>query len=79
MLRQFLFLSVGGLALMVVLGAPGQLHAQHFRASLPPAIQSGFRSVVMPRFRVGVNPGFNRGFFDPHFNMGFSPVFFRPF
>ena len=87
MLRQFLFLGVGGLALTVVLGAPGQLHAQRFRASLPPAIQPGFRGVVTPRFPIGVNPSFNRGFFDPRFNtgfspgfnMGFSPLFFRPF
>jgi hypothetical protein len=79
MLRRFLFLSVGGFALTVVLGAPGQLHAQRFRASLPPAIQPGFQGVVVPRFRVGVSPVLNRGFnrFNPGLNGGFSRRFDR--
>ena len=84
MLRQFLFLGVGGLALTVVLGAPGQLHAQRFRASLPPAIQPGFRGVVTPRFPIGVNPSFNRGFnrrfdrFEDRFENRFNRGFFDP-
>jgi hypothetical protein len=80
---------------MVVLGVPGQLHAQRSRASLPHAIQPGFRGAVTPRFRFGVNPGvirrfdrfedrfenrFNRFFFVPGFNRGFfDPRFNRAF
>ena len=80
MLRRFLFLSIGSLALLVMLGAPSQLHAQRFRASLPPAIQPGFRGVVTPRFPIGVNPAFNRGAFIPSFNRGvFVPSFNRGF
>ena len=81
MLRRFLFLSVGGLALLVVLGAPGPLQAQRFRGGLPPAMgHPGFPGGVMPRFPGSFNPAFNRGFFfDPRFSPGFGPGFFRPF
>ena len=64
MFRRFLFLSVGALALLVVLEAPGQLHAQRMRGGSPSmrmgspnGMRMGMRSGVMPR----------RGF-DPRFN-----------
>ena len=80
MLRRILVLSVGASALLVALGMPSQLHAQRFRASLPPAIQPGFRGMVTPRFPISVNPGINRGAFVPGFNRGFfAPSFNRGF
>ena len=91
MLRRFLFLSVGALALLVVLGAPGQLHAQRMRGGMPgfhsggmPAFHSGgmpgFRGGFAPRFNGGMfAPRFNGGMFAPSFNSGFGPGFFRPF
>jgi hypothetical protein len=55
MLRRFLSVSVGALALLVVLGAPGRLHAQRFRG--------GFRGGFFdPRFSSGLGPGFIRPF-----------------
>ena len=90
MLRRFVSLSVGALALLVVLGAPGQLHAQRFRG--------GFRPGFMPGFRGGLTPGFNRfgprrfdrfedrferrfgrGPFVSPFSPGLGSVFFPPF
>jgi hypothetical protein len=85
MLRRFLFLSVGALALLVVLGAPGQLHAQRFRGGFPHGVHPGFRGGFDPRFNRGFfdprfnDPRFNRGFFDPRFSPGFVPGFFGPF
>ena len=64
MLRRFLFLSVGGLALLVVLGAPGQLHAQRMHGGMHGGFHHG-------GFHHG---GFGRPFgpgpriFDPRFN-----------
>src|SRR5262245_9500510 len=74
MLRRFLLLSVGSVALPAVLGAPSQVHAQRMRGGAPPAMRGGFRS----GFNRGFNPGFNRGFdrrFDPRFNRRFDPRF----
>jgi hypothetical protein len=67
MFRRFMF-SVGALALLVVLGAPGQLHAQHMRGGGPHMTHPGFRS--------GFTPGFH-GRFDPRFNRGFDRGFDR--
>ena len=73
MLRRFLFLSVGALALLVVLQASGQLHAPHMRGGFPSGAHPGFRSGVMPGFRGGFDPRFNRNFFfAPRFNPRFS-------
>ena len=68
MLRRFLFLSGGGLALLVVLGAPGQLHAQRTHGGMHPGMHGGFHH---GGFHHG---GFARPFgpgpliFDPRFN-----------
>ena len=76
MFRRFLFLIVGSLALLVVLEAPGQLHAQHMRGGM----HSGSRMGMTPGFRGRFEPRFNRGFFSPGFNRGFfSPGFNRGF
>ena len=76
MLRRYLFLSVGALALLVVLGAPGQLHAQRMmRGGVPRGVMPGFRGGFTPGFRGGFTPGF-RGGFTPGFNGGmFAPRF----
>ncbi|HYT89258.1 MAG TPA: hypothetical protein VEL76_11180 [Gemmataceae bacterium] len=78
MLRRFLFLSVGALALLVVLGAPGQLHAQRMRGSSPRMVHPNLRGGFRPGFQGRFNPGFNRRMFDPRFNRGmFDPRFNR--
>ena len=81
MLRRFLVLGVGAFALVVVLGAPGQVHAQRSRG--------GFAHGVHPGFHGGFRPGFHRGgfgspfgpgprrIFDPRFNRGFNRGFDR--
>jgi hypothetical protein len=85
MLRRFLSIGVGALVLLVVLGAPGRLHAQRFRGGFRPGITPGFRGRFtpgfgrMPGFRTGFTPGFNREFFEPRFSPGLGPAFFRPF
>jgi hypothetical protein len=80
MLRRCLFLSVGALALLVVLGAPGQLHAQRFRGSFPHMVTPGSRTTFRPSFPARFDPRFNRGMFDPRFNRGmFDPRFNRGF
>ena len=79
MLRRILVFSVGALALLVGLGAPGQVHAQHMR--------EGFAGGMHPGFRRGFNSRFNRGFFDPRFDRfdrrfdrgSFDPRFDRRF
>src|SRR2546421_5568989 len=76
MFRRFVCLSVGALALMVVLGAPGQLHAQHMRGGFPHAMHPGFHG-MMPGFH-GAMPGF-RGGVDTPFNSLFTPGFARRF
>jgi hypothetical protein len=43
MFRRFLFLSVGALALLVVLEAPGQLHAQRVRGGSPNGMRVSHR------------------------------------
>src|SRR5262245_19338405 len=81
MLRRFLLPGVGALALLVVLGAPGQVHAQRMRGGGPRMVMPGFRSGFMPGSRgMFFEPRFNHGFFDPRFNrMFFDPRFNRGF
>ena len=67
MLRRFLVLGVGALALVVVLGAPGQVHAQRMRG--------GIANGVHPGFHGGFTPGFNRGVFGPPFGPGPRRIF----
>src|SRR5215471_15712919 len=67
MARRFLFLGIGVLALMGLLGSPGQVQAHHSRGSFRPGFQPGFN----PGFRRGFMPGFGftpRFGFDPRFN-----------
>jgi hypothetical protein len=78
MLRRCVFLSVGALALLVGLGAPGQLHAQRFRGgfrgfrgTFPGRFRPGFRGAFPGRFTPGFRGRFDRGsrrgFFDSRF------------
>ena len=72
MLPRFLSLGIGALALLVVLGAPNQIHAQHGRGGAPHMVHPGFQNRMMPGFHHGVfgrpfgpgprtfNPGFRR-------------------
>jgi hypothetical protein len=72
MFRRFLLLSVGALALLVVLGTPGQLHAQRMRGGFSRGFHTGFRG--------GFSPGFHRGVFGRPFGPGprtFNPRFNR--
>jgi hypothetical protein len=88
MFRRFLCLSVRALALLVVLGAPGQLHAQHMmRGGFPHGMHSGFRGEFRPgfhgefdhRFHGGFDHRFRPGFFEPRFHHGPGPMrFFDP-
>ena len=82
MLRRFLTLSVGVFALLLLLGTPGQLHAQRMmRGGSPrmvrpmPGFNRGMR--FDPRFHHGAfDPRFHRGTFDPRFHHGmFDPRF----
>jgi hypothetical protein len=68
MLRRFLSVGVGALALLVVLGGPGQLHAQRFRGGFRPGFTPGFRGGFTPGFRGRFDPRFNR--FDRRFGFG---------
>src|SRR3989440_6563013 len=70
MLRRFLCLSVGALALLVVLGAPGQLHAQRMRGGMPRGGMPGFHSGGMPGFRGGFAPRSNGGEVTPPLQRG---------
>jgi hypothetical protein len=80
MLPRFLSLGIGALALLVVLGATGQVHAQHGRGGVPHVGHPVFRSPMMSGFRGGFDPRFHRGFFDSRFNRGFfDPRFHRGF
>ena len=63
MFRRFLFLSVGALALLAVLGAPGQAHAQRMHGGHPV-----FRGRMMPGYRGGFDHHFDRRFFDRRFD-----------
>jgi len=92
MLRRFLFLSVGGLALLVVLAAPGQLHAQRMHGGMHGGFHhggfhhGGFGRPFGPGPRI-FDPRFNRfGFgrfdrFEDRFErrFGFDPRFNRGF
>jgi hypothetical protein len=60
MLRQLLFLGIGVCALLGMLGAPGQLHAQGSRG--------GFRQGMQPRVNPNMRHGFTPGFGSPRFN-----------
>ena len=88
MFRKFLFPSVGAVALLIGLGAPGQLQAQHMRGmrgSTPIRVLPSFRGGFDPRFHHGFDPRFrhdfdfrfDRGFFDPRFHHGPGPVRFH--
>jgi len=83
MLRRFLFLGAGAFALMVVLGGPGQLHAQGFRrggfSMVQPGLplRAGFPGGFRPGFQGRFDPRFNRGF-DRRFDTGFNRGFFDP-
>jgi hypothetical protein len=61
MFRQCLFLGSGVLVFLGMLGAPGQLAAQHSRGGA----NHGFHSS-----QNGFNPRFNSRFFDPRFSRG---------
>jgi hypothetical protein len=63
MFRRFLFLSVGALALVVALAAPGQVHAQRM-------MRGGAPNRMMTPFRGGFDSRFNGRMFDPRFNGG---------
>ena len=70
MLPRFLSLGVGALALMVLLGAPNQVHAQRGRGGVPHGGHAGFNSRMMHGFHHGVfghpfGPGPRT--FDPRF------------
>ena len=71
MLPRFLSIGIGALALLVVLGAPNQVHAQRGRGGVPHGGHPGFNNRMMPGFHHGV---FGRPFgpgpriFDPRFN-----------
>ena len=67
MLRRFLSLSVGALALLAVLGAPGQAHAQRMHGGHPV-----FRGRMMPGYRGGFDHHFDRRFFDRRFDRRFD-------
>jgi hypothetical protein len=82
MFRRVLLLSVGALGLLLVLAAPGQLHAQHFRGSLPNRVSPGMARMSRPGFRGSrmIRPGFRgsrmirpgfRGRFNSRFNRRF--------
>jgi hypothetical protein len=76
MLRRFLFLGGGALALLVALAAPGQVQAQRMRGGFPVRMSPPFRGGVMPGFRGGFDSRFNREMFDHRFNGGFfTPSF----
>jgi len=70
MLPRFLSIGIGALALLVVLGAPNQVHAQRGRGGVPHGGHPGFNNRMMPGFHHGV---FGRPFgpgprtFDPRF------------
>ena len=61
MFRRVLFPSLGALALLVALGAPGQVHAQRMRGGSTNRAMSGFRPSLRPVFPGRISPGFNRG------------------
>ena len=58
MIRRLLFVA-GSLALVVVLGGPGQAHAQRSRGGIPHGMQRGFHH--------GFTPGFRGPVIDPRF------------
>jgi hypothetical protein len=72
MLRRFLSLSFGTLALLLVLGAPGQVHAQHIRGAMPHGGHPVFRGRMTPGFRGGFDRRFDRRFFEPRFDRRFD-------
>jgi hypothetical protein len=75
MFQQFLFLGTGVLALIAVLGTPGQLHAQRARGGSMGGMNPGFQL----RFNPSVRPAFTPGFaFTPNFNGRFVDPRFSP-
>ena len=85
MFRRFLSLSVGVLALLCVIGMPGQLYAQHGRGSFRPMVRpqvgrfgnSFDRRFMNSRFN-GSRSSFDRRFMNSRFN-GFRSSFDRRF
>jgi len=64
MVRRFLVLGAGALALAVVLTAPGHVQAQRMRGGFANGVHTGFRGAVTPGFRGGFDPRFNPRFFS---------------
>jgi hypothetical protein len=77
MIRQFLCLGGGALALAIVLGAPGQVRAQHMRGGFSHGMNPVFHGMFMPGFHPAM-PGFNGMMFMPGFR-GTTPGFNRTF
>jgi len=81
MFQQFLFPSTGVLALIAVLGNPGQLQAQRARGGPMRGMNPGFQLRFNPGVRPALMPGFaltpsvNGRFVDPRF----SPMRFDRF
>ena len=74
MVRRFLVLGVGALALLAALGAPGQVYAQHGRGGgrLMPGFRSGFTPGFRPTPMFRFDPRFRGRMFDPRFHRGFD-------
>jgi hypothetical protein len=76
MSRRFLCLGFGVLALLMELGDPGRIYAQHSRGGSHRGSQPGFNNGFTSGFPNGVTPGFG---FDPRFQGRFIPGFgFEP-
>jgi hypothetical protein len=72
MFRRFVFSSVGAIALLIVLGAPAEVHAQRMRGGFTRQMHPGFRNGFGPGFQGRFNPRFHRG----PTNLRMSPAFF---
>ena len=80
MLPRFLSFGSGVLALLVVLGAPNQVHAQRGRGGAPHVVHPGFQNRMVPGFQNRMMPGFHHGVFGRPFGPGprtFNPGFRR--
>ena len=74
MVRRLLFLGVGAVVLLVALGAPGRLQAQHLGGGMPHGMAAHFRGGIMPGSPGGMMPG-SRGGFMPGSRGGFDHGF----